>query len=57
MVSDFSCTNGSGGMGYGGKIKKSELVLYPTSFDIHDGELNNFTLFVGDSLGNLHLIK
>jgi hypothetical protein len=37
--------------------KKSEHPVYPTSFDLQDGEINNFTLYMGDSAGNLHIIK
>jgi len=37
--------------------KKTEHPVYPTSFDLHDGEVNSFTLYMGDSAGNLHIIK
>ena len=31
--------------------------VYPTSFELQDGEINGFVLYLGDSAGNLHLIK
>ena len=31
--------------------------IYPTSFELIDGEINNFMLYLGDSEGNLHIIK
>lgn len=37
-------------------LKKLEIPIYPTTLDLHDGEINNFTLYVGDSVGNLHVI-
>jgi hypothetical protein len=31
--------------------------VYPTAFELLDGEGSSFTLYMGDSLGNLHIIK
>lgn len=31
--------------------------LYPTHLQLYDGEINTFALYVGDSGGNLHVIK
>lgn len=31
--------------------------IYPTAFELIDGETNNFILYMGDSSGNLHVIK
>lgn len=31
--------------------------VYPTTFELQDGEINNFVLYLGDSGGNLHIIK
>ena len=38
-------------------MKKLEIPVYPTSLDLHDGQVSNFVLFLGDSVGNLHVIK
>ena len=32
------------------------MTINPTALDLHDGEINNFELFLGDSSGNLHII-
>lgn len=37
--------------------KKIDSPLYPTAFELQDGELNSFVLYVGDSAGGLHIIK
>lgn len=31
--------------------------IYPTAFELQDGEVNSFVLYLGDSAGNLHIIK
>lgn len=31
--------------------------MYPTTFELHDGEVSNFILYIGDSAGNLHVVR
>lgn len=38
-------------------MKKMEAPVYPTSLDLHDGEVGNFTLYIGDSAGSLHVVR
>ena len=38
-------------------LKKVESPIYPTALDLHDGEINNFVLFLGDSGGSLHVLR
>lgn len=37
--------------------KLLEQPVFPTAFELQDGQINSFVLYLGDSAGNLHLIK
>ena len=37
--------------------KKMEKPVYPSTFELHDGETSNFILYIGDSAGNLHIVR
>ena len=39
------------------KKQMEEHPNYPTAFELQDGEVNSFVLYVGDSMGNLHIVK